>query len=150
MLITFVLFRRWRHQMNTLSLLLAHCEGNIPLTKGQWCGAFMFSLICTWTNRWENTRDAGDLRRHRAHYDVTVMRCMNTCRPQWIRHVIVRILQDCFTGTGTIVWFTKRQGSNPNRWRHDMHPRPTSTPHPLQAHSKSPWCRPLLFIQTGC
>ena len=41
--------------------------------KGQWRGALMFSLICTETNGWANHRDAGDLRRHRAHYDVTVM-----------------------------------------------------------------------------
>ena len=41
--------------------------------KGQWSGALMFSLICAWTNSWANKRDAGDLRRHRAHYDVTVM-----------------------------------------------------------------------------
>ena len=41
--------------------------------KGQWCGALMFSLICTWTNGWLNNRDAVDLRCHRAHYDVTVM-----------------------------------------------------------------------------
>ena len=41
--------------------------------KGQWRGAFVFSLICTWTNGWVNNRDAGDLRRLRAHYDVTVM-----------------------------------------------------------------------------
>ena len=33
----------------------------------------MFSLICTWTNDWARNRDAGDLRRHPAHYDVTVM-----------------------------------------------------------------------------
>ena len=33
----------------------------------------MFPLICSWTNGWTNNRDAGDLRRHRAHYDVTVM-----------------------------------------------------------------------------
>ena len=33
----------------------------------------MFSLICTWTNGWVNNRSAGDLRRHRAHYDVTAM-----------------------------------------------------------------------------
>ena len=32
-----------------------------------------FSLICVWTNGWVNNRDAGDLKRHRAHYDVTVM-----------------------------------------------------------------------------
>ena len=44
--------------------------------KGQWRGALMFSLICAWANGWVNHRDAGDLRRHRAHYDVTVMKPM--------------------------------------------------------------------------
>ena len=41
--------------------------------KGHWRGALMFSLIWAWTNGWVNKRDAGDLRRHRAHYDVSVM-----------------------------------------------------------------------------
>ena len=41
--------------------------------KGQWRGALMFSLICTRINGWVNNGEAGDLRRHRAHYDVTVM-----------------------------------------------------------------------------
>ena len=41
--------------------------------KGQWRGALMFSLIYTWINGWVNNGEAGDLRRHRAHYDVTVM-----------------------------------------------------------------------------
>ena len=41
--------------------------------KDQWRGALMFSLICTWMNDWVNNREAGDFRRHRAHYDVTVM-----------------------------------------------------------------------------
>ena len=45
--------------------------------KGQWRGALMFSLICVWINGWVNNREAGDLRRNRAHYDVTVM-----CRRQ--------------------------------------------------------------------
>ena len=35
----------------------------------------MFSLICVWINGWVNNREAGDLRRHRAHYDVNVMHC---------------------------------------------------------------------------
>ena len=34
----------------------------------------MFSLICVWINGWENNRDAGDLRRYCAHYDVIVMK----------------------------------------------------------------------------
>ena len=41
--------------------------------KSQWRGALMFSLICAWINVWVNNREAGDLRRHRIHYDVTVM-----------------------------------------------------------------------------
>ena len=41
--------------------------------KGQRRGALMFSLICVWINGWVNDREAGDLRRYHAHYDVTVM-----------------------------------------------------------------------------
>ena len=41
--------------------------------KGQWCWAFMYSLICTWINAWINNCEAGDLRCHHTHYDVTVM-----------------------------------------------------------------------------
>ena len=62
----------WRHQMETFFPLLALCEGNSQVT-GQWRGALMFSLICAWTNGWAKHRDAGDMRRHRAYYDVTVM-----------------------------------------------------------------------------
>ena len=40
---------------------------------GQWRGALMFSLTCVWINGWVNNREAGDLRRKRAHYDVIVM-----------------------------------------------------------------------------
>ena len=42
--------------------------------KGQWRWALMFSLNCAWTNVWANNRDSGDLRRHRTHYGVTVMK----------------------------------------------------------------------------
>ena len=41
--------------------------------KGPWRGAVTFSLICVWINGWVNSREAGDLRRYRAHYDVSVM-----------------------------------------------------------------------------
>ena len=68
----------WRHQIEPFSALLARCVGNSPVTgeiplKGQWRGALMFSLICKWINDWVNNREAGDLRCHRANYDVTVM-----------------------------------------------------------------------------
>ena len=45
----------------------------IPHTKAS-DGALMFSLICVWINCWVNSREAGDLRRHRGHYDVSVMK----------------------------------------------------------------------------
>ena len=69
----------WRHQTETFSALLALCAGNSPVTgefpsQSQWRGALMLSLICAWINGWINNHEAGDLRRHRAHYDVTVMR----------------------------------------------------------------------------
>ena len=64
--------------METFSALLAICAGNSPVPgefspKGQWRGALMFSLICARINGWVNNDEAGDLRRHRAHYDVIVM-----------------------------------------------------------------------------
>ena len=36
-------------------------------------GALMFPSICAWINGCTNNREAGDMRRHRAHYDVSVM-----------------------------------------------------------------------------
>ena len=57
-------------------------EFTVPMNslhKGQWCGALMFSLICAWINDWVNSRDAGDFRRHCAHYDVNVM------PPEWTK-----------------------------------------------------------------
>ena len=64
--------------METFSTLLTICAGIhrhrwIPLTKGSGGGALMFSLIYAWINDWVNNREAADLRRHRAHYDITVM-----------------------------------------------------------------------------
>ena len=50
--------------------------------KGQWRGALMFSLICTWINDWVNNREAGDLSRYQGHYDVIVM---ITLRMQGVR-----------------------------------------------------------------
>ena len=62
----------WRHQMKTFFTSLTLCAGNSP-HKGQWRGALIFSFICASINGWVNTREAGDLRRHRAHYEVIVM-----------------------------------------------------------------------------
>ena len=55
-----------------------------PVTR-----TFMFSLICAWINCWVNKRKAGDLRRHRAHYDVIVMRCLQSVT--WTPNIILQI-----------------------------------------------------------
>ena len=70
----------WRHHMETFSASLAFVRWihrspvNSP-HNGQWCGALMFTLIWAWINGWVNNREAGDLRRNRAQYDVIVMLC---------------------------------------------------------------------------
>ena len=51
------------------------------LRKGQWRGAWLFSLICAWINGKVNNREAGEMRRHRAHYDVNLMRIARSSYP---------------------------------------------------------------------
>ena len=75
----FSIFKWWRHQMETFSRYWPFVRGihrspvNSP-HKGQWSGALMFSLICAWINGWAKNCNAGDLGRHHAHYDVTIMK----------------------------------------------------------------------------
>ena len=50
-----------------------HCtQVNCP-HKGQSRRTLIFSLISAWINGWVNNAEAGDLRRHRAHYHGIVM-----------------------------------------------------------------------------
>ena len=65
----------WRHQMETFSALLAICAGNSPVT-----GEFPSQRPVTrsfdvfFENGWVNNREAGDMGRHHAHYDVIVIK----------------------------------------------------------------------------
>ena len=68
----------WRNQKETSSALLALCAGNSPVTdefpsQRPVTRSFDGLFICAWINYWVNNREAGDLRRHCTHYDVTVM-----------------------------------------------------------------------------
>ena len=84
--------------------------------KGQWRGALVFSLICAWINGQVNNREVGDLRRHRAHYDVIVMLSL--------------VNQVQINGTGTIAVLSARSNvctiERQHRhlalqWRHNEH-----------------------------
>ena len=72
--------------------------------NGQWRGAFMFSLICAWLNRWVNNSGAGDLRRHRArplwrhcndtvkptaHNRSTTQQCSTVCINLWMQYASI-------------------------------------------------------------
>ena len=50
-------------------------HGWIPLAKASDAERWYFLWSATEKNDWANNRNAGDLRRHRAHYDVIVMIC---------------------------------------------------------------------------
>ena len=96
--------------------------------KGQWCGALMFSLICAWINCWVNNGEAGDLRCHHTHYDITVMGthpssiiAWNTKgfrkghHKTWIEVVIpcINLIPNLYIAlTAVIVYVTKRIPAN--------------------------------------
>ena len=75
-----------RHQMETFSPLLALCEENSPVTgdfPSQKPITRSFDVLFDMRLDNPNHRDAGDLRRHRAHYEVTVMIMNNQIRRTW-------------------------------------------------------------------
>ena len=62
--------------METFPALLAICAGNSPVTgefptqRPWWSELWCFLWAVPWINGWVDNREAGDSRRHRAHYDV--------------------------------------------------------------------------------
>ena len=64
--------------MEAYSTLLAICAGNSPVTgvfpaQRPVSRSFDIFFDLRLNNGWVNNRETGDLRRHRAHYDVRVM-----------------------------------------------------------------------------
>ena len=92
--------------MKRFSALLALCAGNSPVTvefpsQRPVTRSFdlMFFFICARIKGWLSNRDAGDLRRHRAHYDVTVM---VLARSQW-EFVPVHLLICCLVSHADVI-----------------------------------------------
>ena len=76
--------------METISALPAICAGKSSVTDeflAKWQVSWSFDFfICAWIIRWVNNRKVGDLRRHRAHYDVIEMpqgRRSTVASPLW-------------------------------------------------------------------
>ena len=71
----------WRHDMETLSTILAFCEREstghwwiLPM-EDQQCRALMFYLLLAWTNCWTNNPFSSDLRGHDAN--VMSLQCID-------------------------------------------------------------------------
>ena len=63
---------KWKHFLHYWPFVRG-IHRRIPLTKASDAELWCFRWFFTGTNGWVNNRHAGDLRRHGAHYDVTVM-----------------------------------------------------------------------------
>ena len=97
----------WRHQMETFFRVTGHLCGEF-IVIGEFPAqrpvnrALMFSLICARINGWVNNSEAGDLRRHHAHYDVIVMR----------RNIALGCIRSkiCVNGDVKCQWSVAQQG----------------------------------------
>ena len=80
----------------------------IPCTKASEAQLWCFLWSAPWINGWVNNREAGNLRRHRAHYDVIVLMHVCPCYDAitvnaWWRHNMETLfaLLGCLWGGST-------------------------------------------------
>ena len=64
---------KWKHFPRHWPFVLGIHRSPVNSPQRQVTRSLMFSLICAWINGWVNNREAGDLTRYSAHYDITVM-----------------------------------------------------------------------------
>ena len=87
--------------------------------KGQWRGALVFSLICAWINCWVNNCEAGDLRRHRAHYDIIVITLGTYCCELWIKIHSIKTFENVICKLLVILFWCQcvdRKGTRGRIW----------------------------------
>ena len=86
-----------------ISALQAISAGNSPVTgefpaKRPVTRSFDVFFDLRWINGWVNNREAGDLKRHRAHYDVIVIASQLP-----VRYIYVAESCHCFVADGPAV-----------------------------------------------
>ena len=104
----FTIISWWHHKMETFSALLAICVGNSPVT-GEFPTqrpvrrSFDVSFDLHLKKGWVNNREAGDLRCHHAHYDITVM------YPSWYVNMYASLiwgsLANVFFSKVIVIWW---------------------------------------------
>ena len=109
---------KWRHFQRHWPFVwgIQRSPVNYP-HKGQWRGALVFPLICTWTNSWANIGDACDLRRNRIHYDV--INCNEVWYKQGNIRQVCRVVKLPWISPGDPLTFN---GTTPlrRRWYHNQ------------------------------
>ena len=71
---------RWKHFPRHWPFVRGfHGSPVNSLTQARYAELWCYLWSAPWINGWVNNRKAGDLRRHRAHYDVIVMIVYNLC-----------------------------------------------------------------------
>ena len=63
---------KWKYFPRNWPFVRETGTGDFP-TQRPVTQSFNVVFICVWINGWVKNREAGDLRRHRGHYDVNVM-----------------------------------------------------------------------------
>ena len=84
----------------------------------------MCSLICVWINGWVNNREAGDLRRNRTHYDVTVMRqgtIIDMTRSRHWKLFTTKCVFDCHVYVTAATGVRSSLTTKTLQWRHNEH-----------------------------
>ena len=75
---------KWKHFPRNWPFVRGiHRSRWIPHTKASHTELWCFFFICVCINGWVNNREAGDLRRYQAHYEVIVMIC------HWYGHAAI-------------------------------------------------------------
>ena len=82
---------------------------NFPPHKNQWRGAFNAFFDLRLNNDWVNNREAGDLRRHLGHYDVTVIQlshrhtnCSDVIWMTWYQIIVRKMAARLHAPMGTV------------------------------------------------
>ena len=88
-----MIWEKVKQQIDKITYMMSSLNGNIFRVTGHLCGEFtgprwiprtkasdaeIWFLFYLRLNGWINNGEAGDLRRYRAHYDVTVMSNLHT------------------------------------------------------------------------
>ena len=109
----------------------------------------MFSLIGAWINDWVNNREAGDLGRRRAHYDVIVMPFkLLLAQLNNTSHKVQALLNITFTDTAHVLLLINYCHDDAIKWKHfprylpfvrGIYRSPVNSPH------KGQWRGALMF-----